>query len=229
MNIYFLVEGKSTERKVYPAWLAYLLPELKRVDDYCEVVKNNYYLFSADGYPSIIHHHLPNAIIDIQENGNYNYLVVCLDADEVSYDYRKQEVIDYLKFQNIHLGNIQLIVIIQNRCFETWFLGNRKIYSRQPQSTPLLDYIHYYDISANCPELMGKYYNFNTHAQFHENYLKELFKAKKIIYSKNKPGEVVKQYYLEQLLLRIQDKKNDLLSFQDFINFCILIKSKLLI
>lgn len=32
MNIYFLVEGKRTERKVYPAWLAYLLPELQQVN-----------------------------------------------------------------------------------------------------------------------------------------------------------------------------------------------------
>ncbi len=31
MNIYFLVEGKRTERKVYPAWLSYILPELKQV------------------------------------------------------------------------------------------------------------------------------------------------------------------------------------------------------
>lgn len=37
MNIYFLVEGKRTERKVYPAWLAYLLPELQRVQSYDEV------------------------------------------------------------------------------------------------------------------------------------------------------------------------------------------------
>lgn len=39
MNLYFLVEGKRTERKVYPAWLAYLLPELKQVKNYDEVEK----------------------------------------------------------------------------------------------------------------------------------------------------------------------------------------------
>lgn len=69
MNLYFLVEGKSTEKKVYPAWLQHLLPELKQVPNYDEVEKNNYYLFSANGYPSIIYEHLPNAIADIQENG----------------------------------------------------------------------------------------------------------------------------------------------------------------
>ncbi|MEH1836156.1 MAG: hypothetical protein V7L29_29910 [Nostoc sp.] len=82
------------------------------------------------------------------------------------------------------INKITFYDLTQNRCIETWFLGNTKIYSRQPQSEPLLDYTRYYDISVNCPELMGKYDKFNTHAQFHEAYLKELFRAKNINYSK---------------------------------------------
>jgi hypothetical protein len=34
MNLYFLVEGQSTEKKVYPAWLSHLLLELNRVHNY---------------------------------------------------------------------------------------------------------------------------------------------------------------------------------------------------
>jgi len=101
------------------------------------------------------------------------------------------------------MGSTELVLIIQNRCLETWFLGNRKIYSSQPQSKSLLDYSRYYDISVNCPELMGNYEKFNTYAQFHEAYLKELFRAKNINYSKKNPGEVLKPYYLEELLTRI--------------------------
>ncbi len=74
----------------------------------------------------------------------------------------------------------KLLIIMQNRCIETWFLGNRKIYSRQPQSSPLLDYSCHYNISINCPELMANYPTFNTHAQFHEAYLRELFRAKNV-------------------------------------------------
>lgn len=69
---------------------------------------------------------------------------------------------------------------------------------------------------------------FNTHAQFHEEYLKELFRAKNINYSKNNPGDVIKFYYLEQLLYRIHDNQYHLLTFQDFVKFCHLIKSKLI-
>jgi hypothetical protein len=227
MNLYFLVEGKRTERKVYPAWLKHLLPQLQQVQNYDEVNENNYYLFSGEGYPSIIYDHLPNAVADINANGKYNYFVVCVDAEENTVSCIQQEIYDFLTAEKIQMGSTQLVLIIQNRCLETWFLGNRKIYSRQPQSEPLLDYTRYYDISSNCPELMGKYNKFNTHAQFHEAYLKELFRAKNINYSKKNPGDVMKLYYLEQLLARIQEKNHHLPSFQSFINFCNIIRPKL--
>ncbi|WP_414577982.1 hypothetical protein [Anabaena sp. CCY 9402-a] len=228
MNIYFLVEGKSTERKVYPAWLAHLLPELQRVNNYNNVVKNNYYLFSANGYPSIIYDHLPNAIADINANGNYSYLVVCLDAEEVTVEYREKEISECLISQSCTLENTQIVVIVQNRCFETWCLGNKKIYTKNPSDNPLLTYARYYDVSVNCPELMGRYSEFSTHAKFHEAYLKELFRAKNISYSKSNPGDVIKSYYLEELLKRVQNETGHLPSFQTFIQFCNMIKGKLL-
>jgi len=48
MNIYFLVEGRRTEKKVYPRWLSYLLPELKEVTDPFEIGFNNYYVFNGN-------------------------------------------------------------------------------------------------------------------------------------------------------------------------------------
>ncbi|MBW4611959.1 MAG: hypothetical protein KME21_01480 [Desmonostoc vinosum HA7617-LM4] len=227
MNLYFLVEGKRTERKVYPAWLNHLLPELQRVNNYDEVIQNNYYLFSAEGYPSIIYDHLPNAVADICANGRYNYFVVCLDAEENTVSCIQQEIYDFLTAENIQMEGTQLVIIVQNRCLETWLLGNRKIYSRQPQSNPLLNYTRYYDLLINCPELKGKYDKFNTHAQFHEAYLKELLRAKNTNYSKKNPGDVLKLHYLQQLLRRIEDENNHLPSFQIFIQFCHQIKSKL--
>ncbi|MBD2293454.1 hypothetical protein H6G06_08125 [Anabaena sphaerica FACHB-251] len=125
------------------------------------------------------------------------------------------------------MGNIELVIIIQNRCLETWFLGNRKIYTRNPHDNPLLEYTRYYDVSIDCPELMGQYQNFNTHAQFHEAYLKELFRAKNINYSKRNPGDVIKLFYLEQLLDRIEYENTHLPTFSKFIEFCNMIKSKL--
>ena len=146
MNIYFLVEG-DTEAKVYKAWLKYLLPELTRVGLPDQVDNNNYYLFNAKGQPAIIDRHLPDAIANIQKYSKYNYLVICLDAEEVTIDYKEQEVYRCLNSQNIDLGNIEFHIIVQNRCFDTWCLGNKGIYPLETEISPLLDYTNYYDVT----------------------------------------------------------------------------------
>ncbi|MDB9315843.1 hypothetical protein PN462_22215 [Spirulina sp. CS-785/01] len=132
MNLYFLVEGRSTETKLYPRWLQYLVPELTQVDNHDDVQKNNYYLVSGQGYPAILNY-LSTAVEDITEVGVYNYLVICVDADEDSVKERKEEIRTFIEEQNFELGSTKVKIIIQNRCIESWLLGNRKIFdSRQP-------------------------------------------------------------------------------------------------
>ena len=90
-----------------------------------------------------------------------------------------------------------------------------------------LDYNKYYDVSVDCPKNMGKYQDFNTHAHFHGAYLRALFEAKNITYSNKRPGDVLKAFYLEQLLTRIQVQPEQLTTFRQFIDFCNMVKSKL--
>jgi hypothetical protein len=219
MNVYFLVEGRSTEKKLYKFWLSYLVPKLKQVNFYDEISNNNYYLMSGNGYPSIIKEIL-NCVNKMQEVSKYNYFVICLDADEDTIESRKNEITDFIKEKNIELGNIKLIPIIQNRCIETWLLGNRRIFnSRQPQQPPLSDYTQHYDVYAEDPELIKKYKQYN-HSQFHFEYLKAIFQSKNIAYTKKNPGEAQKEYYLQELKNRIRDEPQHLKSFQEFIEFC---------
>lgn len=82
MNVYILVEGKRTEKKVYPAWLSILTPHLKKVDIVGDVSDDNYYLISGEGYPSLLSH-LKNAIEEVNEISKFRYLVLCLDAEEM--------------------------------------------------------------------------------------------------------------------------------------------------
>jgi hypothetical protein len=227
MNLYFLVEGTQSERKVYPAWLAHILPELQRVQSCDDVNEKNYYLISGEGYPSLIYDFIPRSIAEINSNGKYSYFVVCLDAEENTVAELTTEIDDFLTEQKLKLNNAELVLIFQNRCLESWLLGNRKIYSRNPQDKPLLDYTKYYDVSVDCPENMGRYQEFNTHAQFHGAYLRALFEAKNITYSKKRPGDVLKSFYLEQLLARIQVHPEQLTTFRQFIDFCHKIKPKL--
>jgi len=219
MNIYFLVEGRSPEKKLYTAWLTHLIPEFKRIDFYDQVNRNNYFIISGNGYPSILNDGIPNAIDKIQEVSKYNYLVICLDADEDTVEEREQYVNDFIT-KNITIpAQLEIVIIIQNRCLETWLLGNRKIFnSKQPLQRLLADYVKYYNVSQNDPELMGKF-NQKNHADFHLVYLQEIFRAKNLSYSKKFPGETQEEYYLQQLKKRI-DETEHLKTFQKFINFC---------
>lgn len=227
MNIYFLVEGRRTERKLYPAWLSHLVPELEQIDSPDEVEENNYYLVSAEGYPSILYAHMPNAIEDIKASGKYHYFVVCLDAEEFSVQERKEEIYTSLQKNKVKLEATRLIPIIQNRCIETWLLDNRKVYVRNPQNPRLVQYTQYYDVSLEDSELMGIYPEFNTHAQFHYAYLKAIFSEKHMTYSKRQPGNAGDFSYLKQLQSRINEEPTHLATFRDFIAFCATMRSAL--
>ncbi len=226
MNLYFLVEGRRTEAKVYPAWLSYLIPELKRVDSPDQVNSKNYFLISGEGYPSLIYNHIPKSIEDVNDNGKYDYLVVCLDAEEVSAQDRAAEVNDFLEEEEVALKNTQLILIIQNRCIETWLLGNRRIYVRNPQAPSLVEYTQYYNVLRDDPELMGKHH-FNNYAKFHLAYLKSIFVERNIAYTKRNPGHVLEQSYLNQLWARINEEPKHLPTFRHFIDFCRMVRATL--
>lgn len=216
MNLYFLVEGKRTERKVYPMWLSILKPAMVKVNYAADANDNNYYLMSGEGYPSLLNH-LENAIAEINEIGKYDYLLLCVDAEETSVETRKKEILQYIEEKNIALKKAELIIIVQNPCFETWFLGNRKMFKRHPQSPILNQYIDFYDVRQQDPEEMPCYQE-NTRAQFHHAYLREIFCERNITYSKQKPGTVGEESFLNELISRYSETGH-ISSFQEFIDF----------
>lgn len=226
MNIYFIVEGRRTERKVYPAWLNHLLPELNKVDLAYEANDNNYYLFSGNGFPSLLHNHLKSSIDEVNELANYKYLVLILDVDETTTESRIEEVNKFTKENDLALQNTELIIIPQNRCIETWFLGNKTIFKNNPQSSTLTKYVKFYNVKDNDPEGMGVFQGFNTHSQFHTEYCNEFLRERNIRYSKNRPNGVVELDYLNCLIERVE-KTSHLESFKNFLKFCEKIKSEL--
>ena len=227
MNIYLLVEGRRTEKKVYPKWISYLIPELIEIKDPSSATKNNYYIFNGNGFPSILDNHLRNSVEDVNKLGLFDYLVMCIDADEVAVEERRKEVLDFIETNTIKLNQAtEFILIIQNRCIETWCLGNRKVYKRQPNSEELRQYIGFYDVYANDPELMGKLDSHETHAQFHASYLTEILGERKIRYTKNFPRGVVEQNYLDELIKR-STKINHIQTFRYFLDFCAKIKGQI--
>jgi hypothetical protein len=224
MNIYFLVEGRRTEKKVYPKWLSHLIPELVEVSDPFKIDNNNFYIFNGNGFPSLLDNHLRNAVSDVNEISNFDYLVICLDSDDTTIDYRRTEVLSFIEKNKLKLDKSKFVIIVQNKCIETWFLGHRKVYSKQPQSKELRKYNKFYNVQENNPELMTAMDGFSTSAQFHEEYLSEMLLEKNIRYTKKNPNGVTEKHYLEELINR-QSETNHLLSFKDFIDFCTLVKT----
>ena len=228
MNIYFLVEGK-TEADVYPAWLSHLLPELQKVDNYKDVEQNNYYIFSSYGIPSI-YDDIQNAAEDINKSGKYDCFVVCLDSDAATIAQREEKILRLLEESNIMLKEATLKIIVQNRCIETWFLGNRKVYTRNPQKhLDFIEYSQFYNVSANDPELMDKPDNFKgSISSFHFRYLKSMFAERgNMFYSKSNSSEVQGLSYLTELQDRLNDKPSHLGTFSNFLLFCSKIKDKI--
>ncbi|MBK8056052.1 MAG: hypothetical protein IPK35_22975 [Saprospiraceae bacterium] len=178
MNLYFIVEGRRTEKKVYPAWLSFLIPKFSQVQWAYQAKNENYFLFNGNGFPVLLHNHLVKSIEEINELGNFNYLVLILDTDESTINERIQEVTNFVANEAIKLKNCELVVIPQNRCIETWFLGNRLVFKSNPKSSNLVEFIRFYNVKNNDPEKMGVYKNYNTHSQFHADYCTEYLRER---------------------------------------------------
>lgn len=237
MNLYFVFEGK-TEPIVYKKWLSVLLPDLTEVNSFDAVIQNNYYYESDMGVPSC-YRVAANAIQEINEFPQYDYLVLFTDADRFTVSEKKAEAYEQIKselkdkpFKTLP-KNCQLEIIVQKVCMETWFLGNRNFFVRHPQRNQILkEYIKYFDVSQNNPEDLASefvqdeensrdIFGYKTKALFHEGYLREIFKERNLSYKKYRPKEVQEEYYLKQLRARIETNSDHLLSFQEFINFCL--------
>ncbi len=248
MNFYFVFEGK-TEPIIYKKWFSILLPKLSEVKSYDEVTKNNYHYQSDMGIPNC-YNIVADAIQEINEFPEYDYLVLFLDADALSIDEKREEANEFIQkildkteneyeYKNLP-SNCKFHIIVQKVCIETWFLGNRKFFPRQPHNELLKEYINYYDIFKNDPEKLAsefieddenqnRIFGYATKALFHESYLREIFKErlKGQAYRKSRPKYVQEEDYLLQLLKRIKEEPSHLKSFQEFIEFCKEVKPKL--
>lgn len=240
MNVYFVFEGK-TEPIVYRSWLSHLIPGLQEVDSFRKVTTNHYYYESDMGVPDCFNV-VCNAIQEINLHPVYDLLVLVIDSDRMLVPERRssafQAIQDRLKESKFQFkglpANCKLEILVQRVCLETWFLGNRKFFVRNPQSPSLLQYIKYYDVSMDDPEELGAkhrhlespskfIFGYPTIALFHAGYLREMFKERlggHRTYLKARPKEVKEVSYLVELTKRCDEDTTHLKSFQEFITFC---------
>jgi hypothetical protein len=215
MNIYVVVEGVS-ESKVYPEWIKHVNENLVKANYIDEVVTNNYYMVSGGGYPNI-YNVIDNAISDINANQQFDRLVIALDSEDTSLVERYNEIDDHVKAQN---PRVEIKIIIQHFCFETWALGNVKIGPKKPTSPELKTYKEIHDVIQKDPEDLPELSSENLNrAQFAYKYLKLALKDKgsHITYSKNKPDVVFHPKYFGALKDRLNDTGH-IGSFDSFLN-----------
>lgn len=201
MNLFFLVEGRRTEAKVYDAWIKHVFPHLRPVKHIADFSANCYHIFSGNGYPHY-RRRLEQAFWEIGDYPVVDHFFLCLDSDEDEYMARVaevQRVIDELAtktsiYQKHH--RLEVHVVVQHCCIETWFLGHRKMMRKEGLSPEFAKMKQFYDVRENDPECMGKPEDYVTRASYHEAYLKAMLRERGMTYSKEQPGAVCTSEYL---------------------------------
>ena len=205
MNVYFLVEGDA-EAKVYPKWINYFLEsKMTRCEVYTDVVDNNYILVNGGGRKIWNSDRSPikSAIAEINNNPVFNYLVIVVDADYKTITDRKIDIETRIGNDTLP-ENCELKIIIQNRCFETWFCGHIDNFLTAKTSTNknVRSYVDAYDMDLLDPELMPSF-NHLSIGTYHFNFLHHmLMPITNIKYSKSSADKILDIPYLERLIRR---------------------------
>jgi hypothetical protein len=218
MNLYIIVEGRRTEKKIYPVWIKYVNPTLRQISNLDEFTTDCYIIYSAQGigdYEKVI----SQAIKDVNSHPEIDYLVISTDSEEISLEKRKSLLENFIINLNFDLTKVRLI--IQHFCIEAWALGNKKAFKRNPSNKTLCNYYNFYNAMENDPEEMPNYNEdiFGSKAQFAFDYLTLALKEKydHLRYEKGHPALIKKESYFKQLKERLEND-NHIKSFQMFLD-----------
>lgn len=225
MNYYFLLEDEKSFMKILPKWFEYIGFKCTRVADIKDVKQNNYILQSGKGVTRLITKVLFDTIDTIMDNpGKIDKLVILVDTENESEEFRKQQI--FAKIQETYDMkelDFEIAVFVCNHCFESWLLGAEGLYPQREvdAESDFYPYYNHYNIEENDPELMIVPIDCNeTVAKYHFHYLCELFRYRRIRYSKSKPDAVATQDYFCSMCNRIEHTEH-IQSFARFVDFII--------
>lgn len=225
MNYYFLLEDEKSFMKVLPRWFEYIDFKCTRVADITEVRGNNYILQSGKGVTRLITHALFDTIQTIRSHpGKIHKLVVLIDTENENEEYRRQQIFTEIhKNFNVEEFDFEILVFVCNHCFESWLLGAEGLYPEREVgvNSDFYPYYRHYNIGEYDPEEMSVPENCNeTIAMYHFHYLCELFRYRRIRYSKSRPRPAETRDYFDALMSRVEHTEH-IVSFAKFINFII--------
>lgn len=215
MNIYVVVEGEVGEKKVYQHWIPLVNPILTPIDYITQVTTNNFYIISGNGYPNYFNT-IKNAIDDVANNPQFNRLVVAVDSEDIDFATKYTEIDDYIQSFGT---SIDYRIIIQHFCLETWALGNKNIYVRNPQDTQLIQFQSIWNVSTQDPELLPPLVSHLNRAHSAELYLRKLLQEKyrNLTYTKRRPEALLNNTFFNRVKNRCTQDRH-VQSFEHFLN-----------
>lgn len=195
MNLYILVEDGKSGHKLIDHWMKHLMPSLTRVPSINDVTEHNYIIFSGLGYPRILgtdgsapqKNILGQTIQTINQSQKFDYLLIFLDADDEGVERRKTITLNKVNnYQQTLCCPVQ--VFVQNKCVETWLLGNRDLFPIE-YSQNFLPFAQHYNVSKLDPELMEMDHRrlVTTNSLYHERYLRQMMQEVGLRYTKSRP------------------------------------------
>ena len=228
MNLYILVEDGKSGHKIIDHWIPLLLPSITRVPTIDEMTENQYVIFSGLGYPRILgtdatspsKNVLGQTIETINDTQKIDYLLIFLDGDEEGTERRTEIVTQKIKNYPKPL-TCPFVIFVQNKCLETWLLGNRDFFPAQP-SEKFLPFLTHYNVSCSDPEYMENDLSrrlVSTSSLYHERYLRCMMQENGYRYSKSRPAPIMyTEAFINGLKGRIKETHH-LSSLQSFFNF----------
>lgn len=227
MNLYLLVEDGKSGHKLIDHWMNQLMPNLTRVPSVDDVTDDTYIIFSGLGYPRILgtdgttpqKNILGQTIQTINQSKKFDYLLIFLDADDEGVERRK--IITLNKVNNYQQTLCCPVrVFVQNKCIETWLLGNRDLFPIE-YSQNFLPFVQHYNVSKLDPELMEMDHRrlVTTNSLYHERYLRQMMQEVGLRYTKSRPHPFM---YSDKFIFGLQKRvteTNHLNSLKEFFHF----------
>jgi hypothetical protein len=218
MNIYVVVEG-SVEEKVYKRWIPYVNDQITYSgSNVSDLSNNNFAIISGHGYP-YYKEVICDAIIDVNDGGNVDKLVIAIDSEEMTREEKYSEIQGFIQTE-CEPSRTPIFIVTQHFCIETWALGNRSFGPVNPIGQKLREYKRIHCVFENDPELLpSNPPKYRTRAQFAKEYLRAMINDKNrgLSYSERRPNVIYPKEYFDAIKLRYETAEH-IVSFSSFYN-----------
>lgn len=215
MNIYVVVEGEKASKRIYKNWIAYANPELTHIDYLTDFSQNNFYILAGYGQP-YMYERIEKAVVDANNIDAVDRLVIAIDSENQEYSEKFQEVEQRI---NAVGCNVDVRIVIQHFCIETWLLGNKTNFRKKPNDDKLLSFLDMFDVRVGDPEQLPPFGDIWNRSQFAYHYLRagirDIYSGRKS-YTKRNPGFSTEIGFFNQVKKRYMEEGH-IKSFEAFL------------